>query len=36
MFTENIYEFLQVVINQLNIARTDIYFFWTQWIDKNK
>ena len=26
LFTKNIYQFLQAIIKQLNIARSDIYF----------
>ena len=26
LFTKNIYQFLQVIIKQLSIARSDIYF----------
>ena len=27
LFTKNIYQFLKVIIKQLNISRYDIYFF---------
>ena len=27
-YKKNIYEFLHLIIKQLKIARTDIYFFW--------
>ena len=37
MLTKNIYEFLQVIIKQLNIARTDNYFSeyaYVRWLEK--
>ena len=35
-WTKNMYEFLQVIIRQLNVARTDIYLFFSEYNDSRK
>ena len=36
LFTKNMYQFLQVIIKQLNIARSDIYFSEYAYNDSRK